>query len=248
MMEILAAGFLFLKTGEKFATQETAGPTVAELTRHLGDYEPRVMNDPVKAVEFCAGKKPALGIVTPGFYLAYGKALGMEPLLETQRAGIAAERCVLVARRDAADDLTGKTVATTLAAEERYVIGVILQDKFGQELRLKPVTDTEGAVFAVAEGSKDAADAVLLEEAGWKLFEGDPELAGKLKVVFRSDELPRDLVVNFGSGEAGKVKTALQNLGATEAGQKILHNIRVEAFTEINRERLSKAGDRFLGH
>src|SRR5277367_6805428 len=96
--------FLFLKTGEKFATQEIAAPTVAGLTGYIGEkiggatnvFAPRVMNDPVKAAEFSGKSKPALGIVTAGFYLMYAKTLGMEPLLEIKRAGVKEERCVLV--------------------------------------------------------------------------------------------------------------------------------------------------------
>ena len=56
------------------------------------------MNDPVKAAEFCDKSKPALGIVTAGFYLTYAKALEMKPLLETKRMGVKEERFVLVAR------------------------------------------------------------------------------------------------------------------------------------------------------
>ena len=59
--------FLFLKTGEKFATQEIAVPTVAGFTAYVGAkaagstniFEPRVMNDPVKAAEYCAKARPA---------------------------------------------------------------------------------------------------------------------------------------------------------------------------------------------
>jgi len=142
--------FLFLKTGEKFATQEVAGPTVAGLTAYVGEkvagstnaFEPRVMNDPVKAAEFSGKSKPALGIVTAGFYLTYAKALGMEPLLETRRTGVKEERYVLVARKDASDELSkleGKTIATPLAGEQRYVIGVVLQassaKRFGSSRR-----------------------------------------------------------------------------------------------------------------
>ena len=58
MNVLFAAAFLFLKTGEKFATQEAAGPTVAEFVKTLGAYEPQVFNDPTKAIEFCAAKKP----------------------------------------------------------------------------------------------------------------------------------------------------------------------------------------------
>ena len=82
--------------------------------------------------------------------MQYAKALGMEPLLETRRTGVKEQRYVLVARKDASDDLArwqGKTIATPLAGEQRYVISVILQGKLGEEIRLKPVTDVEGAVF-----------------------------------------------------------------------------------------------------
>jgi ABC-type phosphate/phosphonate transport system substrate-binding protein len=240
--------FLFLKTGEKFATQETAGPTVAAFTHYLGAYEPQVMNDPAKAVEFCTTKKPPLGIVTPGFYLTYAKALGIEPLLEVRRQKVPAEQYVLVVKKSAPDDLAalkGKTIATTLGAEQRYVIGVVLKDKLGEEVRLKPITDVEGAVFDLVEGAKNAADAVLAEDAAWKLFEKDEELGPKLKVAFSSDELPRDLVVLFRHNADGvdveKVKSVLKDMGNNDAGKQILNSIRVEAFVDIDKDQLSKA-------
>lgn len=245
---ILMIGFLFLKTGEKFATQETAGPTVAGLTSYLGEYEPHVFNDPAKAIEYCASGKPGLGIVTPGFYLAYGKQLGMEPVLETKREGIAAERFVLVAPKDASDDpaaWAGKTIATPLAAEQRYVLAVVLAGKLGDETRLKATTDVEGAVFDLVEKATGAADAVLMEEAAWKLFEGDSELGPKLKVIYRSDELPRDLVVKF--GDASKNVEKLKSMAGDEAGKKVLRSIRVEAFVEVDQDRLEKARKLFNG-
>jgi hypothetical protein len=254
--------FLFLKTGEKFATQEIAGPTVAGLTAYVGEkvagttnaFEPRVMNDPVKAAEFCGKSKPALGIVTAGFYLTYAKALGMEPLLETKRVGAKEERFALVARKDAGDDLAkleGKTIATPLANEQWYVISVILQNKLGEEIRLKPTTDVEGAVFDLAEGAKTAADAVLLESSAWDLFKDDPDSGGKLKVLYQSDELPRDLVVVFGPASGmlnvDKTKQVLKDMSGSEAGQKILRSIQVESFTDIDAARLTTAEKLFHG-
>ena len=256
---ILAAAFLFLKTGEKFATQETAGPTVAELTAYLGDkvgtkFEPRVMNDPVKAAEFCGVNKPAAGIVTPGFYLQYAKALSLEPLLETKRTGVKEERYVLVVRKDASDDLaklTGKTIATSLANEQRYVIGVVLRGKLGEEIRLKNVGDAEGAVFDLVEGTKNAADAVLVDAGAWTLFKDDPELGPKLKVIYQSDDLPRDLVVSFGTTKetlnADKLKAVLKEMNGNDAGKQILNSIRVDSFVEIDKARLSQAQDLFYG-
>src|SRR5258706_10129403 len=75
--------FLFVKTGEKFATKEDAEPTVSVFTNYLGQqlggtdnlFAPRLFNDPLKAIEFCSKGKPPLGIVTPGFFLTYGKTL-----------------------------------------------------------------------------------------------------------------------------------------------------------------------------
>jgi hypothetical protein len=190
---LLAVAFLFLKTGEKFATQESAGPTVAGLTSSLGAYEPQVLNDPVKAVEFCAAKKPAVGIVTPGFFLAYNRALGMEPVLETRRQNVLAERYVLVTGKNAGDDLHGRIIAT-----------------------------------------------VLMEEGAWKALSADEELGPKLKAAFTSEELPRDLVVifrpNAGSLDIEKLKTALK-----QTDKQILSSIRVEAFVDVDKERLSKA-------
>jgi hypothetical protein len=254
--------FLFLKTGEKFATQEIAGPTVEGLTAYIGEkvagttnaFEPRVMNDPVKAAEVCGRSKPALGIVTPGFYLTYAKALGMQPLLEVKRVGVKEERFVLIGRKDTPDDLTkltGKTIATPLADEQWYVTSVILQNKVGEEVRLKPAPNVEGAVFDLAEGAKNAADAVLLETAAWDLFKDDPDSGGKLKVLYQSDQLPRDLVVVFapasGTLDVDKVKQVLKQMGNAEAGQKILRSIQVESFMDIDQIRLSGVEKLFHG-
>jgi hypothetical protein len=254
--------FLFLKTGEKFATQEIAAPTVSGLTAYIGQkvtgttnaFEPRVMNDPVKAAEFSGKSKPALGIVTAGFYLTYAKALGMEPLLEIKRTGVKEERYLLVTKKDGAEDLAkleGKTIATPLAGEQRYVVGVILQGKLGEEIRLQQTMDVEGSVFDLAEGSKKAADAVLLETGAWDLFKDDPDSGGKLKVVYQSEELPDDLVVAFSPKSDAlnidKLKQVLKDMSGNADGQKVLQSIRVDSFTDIDSDRLSKAEKLFYG-
>lgn len=255
MSALVLVAFLFLKTGEKFATQEAAGPTVSAFTAHVGEksggvkFEPQVLNKPAKAVEFVGTKKPALGIVTPGFYLAYEKALGMEPVLEVKRQGVAEERFVAVVKKSAGDDLAGKVIGTTLWDEELYVNGVILQGKLGDEVRLKPVEDVEAAVFDLVEGAKGAVDVVLMEEGAWKVFEKDEELGPKLKVAYRSEELPRNLVVLFRANAGGvdveKVKAALKGMNGTEDGKKVLGSIRVESFVDVNQEQLTKASKLF---
>ncbi len=245
---ILAAGFLFLKTGEKFATQESAGPTVALLTTFIGQqtgttFEPRVLNDPAQAEKYCTTGKPTVGIVTPGFYLAYGKMLGMEPVLEIKRQQVAMERYVLVTKGTVLDALADKTIATPLALEPQFVAGVILQNRLGAGVRLQPITDVEGAVMDLVEGAKNAPAAVLMEEGIWQVIHADAELGPQVKAVFTSDELPGNLVVTFGGkGTVGKLKDALK---ATPA--EILSSIRVETFSEVNMERLKKAEERFCG-
>ena len=113
-------------------------------------------------------------------------------------------------------------------------------------MRLKAVSDTEGAAIDVVEGAKGAADVVLLEEAAWKPIEKDEELGPKLKVVFTSDELPRDLVVLFRANAAGidaeKLKAALK-----DADKQILTSIRVESFVDLDMARLDKARALFHG-
>jgi hypothetical protein len=256
---VTAIAFLFLKTGEKFATQETAGPTVSAFLLQVGkamdgaEFAPQVMNEPAKAVEFCTKKKPEMGIVTPGFYLAYAKALEMRPLLEVRRQKVESERFVLVMKKGAGENLDaakGKIIATTLSAEERYVKGVILQDKLG-ETRLKAVTDVEGVAMDLVEGVKNAADAVLMEEGAWKAIEKDEELGPKLRAVFRSDDLPGALLVTFRAEEdcwgSAWVKKAFKSLPDTAEGRAALGSIRVEKFADVDDARLKKAEKLFLG-
>lgn len=248
---LIAAAFLFLKTGEKFATQETAGETVSELTKYVSEkagtsFEPRVMNDPVKAAEFSAAKKPTAGIVTPGFYLAYAQALGMEPILEVKRQKVPEERYVVIAKKNAGDDVREKVVATSLAGEERYVNSVLLQ---GREARLRATTDPEGSVFDIVEGVKDAPAAVLMEGAQWDVFKDDPELGLKLRVVYQTGVLPGSLVVVFRDAkvDVDKLKAALKSMSESEPGKSILRNIRVDSFVEVDKERLAKAEANFRG-
>ena len=245
---LLAAGFLFLKTGEKFATQESAGPTVALLTAYLGQqtgvpFEPRVLNDPRAAAEYCAAVKPLAGIVTPGFYLAYGKSLGMEPVLEIIRQPIVVERYVLVTKGVGLSSLTNQPIATLLAGEPQFVASVILQGKLGATVQLQPITDAEGAVMDLVEGAKNAAAAVLLEAGAWQVIQADPELGPQLKVVFTSEELPGNLVVLFaGSLPPDQLKAALL---ATPADLR--DSIRVAKFNHIQQDRLQRASALFHG-
>lgn len=240
-------GFLFLKTGEKFATQATAGPAVAEFMTALGHplsvkFAPWVCNDPAKAVEYVTAKKPAFGIVTPGFYLAYAKALEMKPLMEVRRTGVGEERFVVVMRKAAGEGIAavrGQMVATTLAAEERFVCGVVLEDKLA-EVRLKSVTDAEAAAFDVVE----KGEAVLLEEATWTALAKDEALGPKLKVVFRSAAMPGPLFVCFGKSrlEEAPVKAVLKDFDAAVIGK-----IRIEKFMDVDTNRLQQAEGRFHG-
>ncbi len=249
MNELVLLAFLFLKTGEKFATQETAGPAVTAFTSHVAEqmggmqFAPRVFNQPKKAVEFVVAKKPVVGIVTPGFYLTYAGALHMTPLLETKRAGVPAEQFVVVARPDTAADPTGQIIGTTLADEERYVLSVVL----GREARLQPVADVEQALFDLAEG-KGGLHAILVETATWKLFAADPDLAKSLKPIHESPVLPGNLVVAFADWpKSNRLKDALLQMSHTEEGRKVLASIRVEAFVEVNQDRLQQAEKLFHG-
>jgi len=242
--------FLFLETGEKFATQETAGPTVKGLTSYLGNvigfqFEPYIFNRPQNADDFAVSKKPLFGIVTTGFYLCYRTTLGMVPLLEVKRAQIPEQRYVLIARKGTPSDLSkwkDKKIATTLAAENRYVIGVILEYKLGKEVNLVSTSDEEGSVLDMAEGLPNAADAVLINEAVWKLFEDDPDLVSNLHTIYRSNEMPHSIVVAFKSNANGigsdRLKTAFLEMPQNEQGQQIMSSIRVAEFVEVNDTRL----------
>lgn len=255
--------FAFLKTGEKYATQEQAGGSVEALAGHVAGqmtgstnlFLARIFNSPAKTIEFVSTKKAVAGMVTPGFFFTYAKTLGMEPVLETKMTGIAADRYVLVARKDTVKqlaDLNGRTIATQLADEQRFVLGVLLQDKLSPETRLKLVTDPESAVFALMEKAADAADAILIEETTWTgLFADDKEATASLHVVHQSDTVPSSLVVvfrpNIGSFDVDKFKAALTGMKSTDTGKAILRNVRVESFNDIDHERLDRCQKLFTG-
>ena len=98
-------------------------------------------------------------------------------------------------------------------------------------------------------GSRGAV--VLLEAGAWDMFKDDPDSGGKLKVVYQSDELPRDLVVMFVDKaeiqNPDKIKQVLKDMANNADGQKVLRSIRVESFTEIEQTRLTNAERLFHG-
>jgi len=175
-------------------------------------------------------------------------------LLETKREKVPAERLLLVARKSAPDNLGewgGKSIATRWQRKERYVVAVALQGKLGTEIRLQSTANVENSVFDLADGSAGAPDAVLLEETAWKLFETDEEIAPKLKVIYRSEELPRNLVVVFRpqppAWDTGKVADVLKAYEADEAGRAVLGSIWVEEFRSVDEQRLGQARKLFAG-
>lgn len=260
MSIFLLVGFLFLKTGEPFATQDIAGPTVAGLTGYLGEqldvgFEPVVMNQPADAVLHVEKQKPAFGIVTAGFFLTYEKALGMQPLLQIRRLGRGGAKMVLVARQDAPDDLmewSGQSIACALAAEERYLKAVVLAGQLGNEIRFEAVKDVEGAIFDLVEKTDTPFAAVLLEAAQWAFYRDDPELGAALKTIFTSAELPDDLLVGFGAGDekaapAADLVQALAAMKETEDGQRILRSVEIGRLDPIDDDRLGAARRLFHG-
>lgn len=252
MTELLLIAFLFLKTGEKFATQEIAGPTVAGFTDHLGAQlgvrmEPAVMNQPADAVRYVERQKPALGIVTPGFFLTYEKALGIKPLREIHRLGGQSNRWVLIARQEVSDDLKdweGKAVASPLAPEERYLKAVVLQGKLGNEVRFASIGDVEGALFDLAEKTDTAFAAVLIDAAQWELYREDPDLGAALKALYTSPELPEDLLVVFTVHaqqlDVDQLLTVLGQMTEDEEGKTVLRSIQVGAVRPIDQPRLDQ--------
>jgi hypothetical protein len=254
--------FLVLKTGEKLATDEIAGPTVAGLTKYLGQklgqsddfFAPKIENEPEKALAIARANKPLAGIVTPAFYFSHRETLPMHVAAEVRRIGLPAERYAVVVHEQFEGDLEslrGKTIATTLVAEKQYVARVILQGKLGDDVALAASTDLDATVIDIAEKVEGAPIAALLDLATWDFYRRDAQLGPQLKAVFQSDVLPRDLVVVFTQSQNGldaaSFQSAVLAMDKDAEGRAILRSIRVETFDEVDRGRLRRAEQLFHG-
>ncbi len=241
------AGFVILKTGERFAVQEKAEDVLADfggwVAPRVGQAAlvGRITNRPDEALARVRETKPLFAIVSPAFYLEHRETLGMALLAQTRRNGLATERYAVLAAKGGPK--APKRLSTSLASEDAYVRKVALAGG-PASCELVPSNWVGDDVAAIAEEDPEAPEAVLVDRATLEFFRKDEVLWGALEVVFESEDLPPDVVVAFSwTPEDARVKlsAALLHMKEDVRGREVCGTLQTDGFGPVDESLWARA-------
>ncbi|MBI4567500.1 MAG: PhnD/SsuA/transferrin family substrate-binding protein [Planctomycetes bacterium] len=195
------------------------------------------------------------GIVTPAFYIKSRAEIDMacEPLLSIERPDGPGEAFFLYARaadhRRGLADLAGRGIAGTPLFEPDYVGAVVFRGALapGRDFTPLPLPSYLGAARYVREHTQPEYDAALFTRKERAVLERDGELAGLAPVPFEGsgEPLPGPLVVSFAGRMSANARATLARvliaMHQDEAGRKVIGDLRMTRFHEVDRAGLNRA-------
>lgn len=253
------SGFLVVKYGDESASPELAAEFLEKLATFLGASIDRgplkgwIANTPAEAARILRDAHPILLLGPPGLYLELElqQQLPMEVLVQVPRMGATSERYVLVAPKKSelsVENLRGELVRTVFAFDRTYLERVVFPASFqpGVDFQLEPSTNMADEIFLLLEVPEEsAASALLLDTELALFFQQDDMVWPELKVVWQSEELPRDLVVAVGSEwtstEIQRLKRHLLGMKDDPGGAEILELMSSDGLVPCNFELLERA-------
>lgn len=255
---------LVVEPGEAAATPERAAAFLDLLASWLGEKVPalgrgevvaRIANTREGAVELLRTSRPRLVFAPPGFHLEHladGKHDG-RAVAEIPRFGAGEDRFYLVTVAggpSSPGELSGARVAGAAGLDREYLARVVFPDTLRPDraFRLEEAGNLTDEVFEMLEGAAGAPAALLLDEELKRFFEDDDLIWPELRVIWRSDPLPRDLVVALGAwtgSELGELEEALVEMGDDPDGERILELMQSSGLRPVDRGRLEEARRRY---
>jgi hypothetical protein len=245
-------GLVVFKLGESFATDEHAGEAVDALCAYLGEHiegaefkRVGVRNAPAEALRLIRDERPAVAIVSPGFFFKYRAELELTALAEAMRGGHDGEQYTLVGLEEADGYPAGKRIATTLAMDTEWLNRAVLPAPEGAApVRWVRVSNLFDAGYEMVDEQDGAPDFVLLDKVSLAAYREDEDLGG-LKFGEPGTKLPQDLVVEV-AGRLGdtrdELKRVLAALDSSDEGKRIGGLIQSPRFQKPDAERLEATG------
>jgi hypothetical protein len=216
------------------AVEAGGGPKLAG-----GEYH----NVETAALEAIERDRPAVGIVSLGFYLKHRRSLALKPLVWSQPE----EAFAVAARKGTMKslaDLSGKTVSGTPLLEAEFVARVLFAPSAtggaSAAAAWKPAPERLFSK-AIREVARGRSDAVLLSgreyEAMKRLGAG-----AELERIHSTAAYPVALAVRLGEGAGGEAAkgfaAALEALNRTADGKDLLETMGIGGFKPIDAARL----------
>lgn len=266
------AEFLLFKPGDPAATAERAEEFLDDLAAWLAEHVDRfegavvtghITNQEARASELVKAPAPEMAVVPPAFYLRHLRdpALATRVVAQVPRFGNDVDRYYLVARKEdgpkSLAELRGKRVHARPGIDRTWLERVVFPDEVDPDtfFELRSAENLADDVFLMVEGeevgdaAEQAPDALLLDEELLQFFAEDDLVWPHLEVVWRSEPLPRDLVVTLGSGwteaQRAQLREALLAMPEHESGKELLRLMRSDGFAAPDRDLLARTAEAF---
>jgi hypothetical protein len=257
-----ARHFLMVNPGNEAATPDRAEDFLARMGRYLHDAVPALQDRPVRgwitnrrdSAQTYLSRNPVLAFVPPSVYLEHlrGPERAATPVVEIPRFDATAQRYHLVVPKNGPsglDALRGGLVRVPEGADPTYLSRIVLPPSFqpGPDVQLETAENMNDEVFLMTEGplgDEQPADALLLDSDLKHFFETDDLVWPKLKIIWTSEPLPRDLVVTLGPSWDAASRQALTDtllqMSQNDTGAKLLELMNSSGFRPVQEERLSE--------
>lgn len=257
-----ASFFVIVKTGDEAATQEKAAQFLSDFSTYLNGKAPFLKQKPLQglianrtdeALALLQKQQPLFALVSPAFFLEHLEKTAA-PINQIPRFGLNVEHYYLVAAKSGPASLSalkGKTVRTLVLEEANYLKKVVFPPSFqpGGDFALRQASNMADEVFLMTEKEKGAADALLMDEELLHFFQSDPLVWPALKVLWTSEDLPRDLVVNLdnrlSASEIQQLQKAFAEMPKDPLGSKLIQLMQTSGFVPVNQGLLDRARTRF---
>ncbi len=264
--------FLVVKIGDAAATQDLAAEylgTIADYFRSkIAFLEERplkglIANDVDSAAAILQATGPVLAYVPAGFYLNhfYSQKSTATPIVQTPRFGKTVEKYYIVTQKNGPSTiraLRGKGVRCAFSVDLPYLQKVVFPKDHqpGVHFRLEASENLADDIFLMVESQSeelseaDVPSAILLDEELKNFFEVDDFVWPELKVIWQSEELPRELFVALGDdwtdADRNTLSETLLKMKDDPVGSQMLNLLQSAGFEEVDRTLLEKTARKYF--
>jgi len=262
--------FLILKPGDPGATTELATEYLATIANYFTSHVPAlhgkhlrgwIANHPDTAAAIMKHHPPIMAYVPAGFYFKYfhEKKQPVAPIAQAPRFGKNIEHFYIVTTKSGPatlDAIKGTVVRTAFGIDWDYLRRMVFPSDFqpGIQFKLEESQNLADDLFLLIESANHKKVntepvALLLDEELKHFFEVDDLTWPKLKIIWTSEDLPRDLFVAIGAqwAEADRkgLFDALVKMNTDPKGKELLDLMQSSGFTRVDTPLLNRTKEKY---
>jgi len=204
----------------------------------------RYFTDEKEALAYIKANKPGFVLSSLGFYLKYGKPLGLKVINQAILNGKTESKYYVVVKKGAyksIDELAGKTMAGAHLQEPEFVERIVFENRmiFGVDVNILP----ERALRSLRKLTKGKVDAVILDQKEYNSL-GELDFAKELELIFSSAPIPNNgfavISANINPADIKAFEKAAANFCRYSDAKTICEDFDIQGFSPVNQSVFSK--------